>query len=581
LQEVVEDSDQPDLEALNIISKLFAGQIIFSRKAPDPDGESEPSERLARWLSEGASEDGAAAEEIGGFSEYAAPLDQEVDSEVVPAVTPTPANVSMRAASKKNILTDEILGATRPRLAEATSEGSNEFAKPEETLKGVRVDSLLSHQETKADVLPARADQAATTTVHATRETRTTKPLGLAERLLSEDAAVSASAMYEAIAEDGGRVYGPQSSERNTREYGNPAAAAAALVHEVISSSREIPVESPPQTQPERPTKEVDWGSWSDSTALHNQTADQTDVVPPMAMINVAQAALLPENSSLVECKECDAYSIIPASAKAGANHTEILSAQPADGDAGAIPVLASVEDSTTAATESASPLPHAGAITPESGSPLSLASRHARQRWLLTLSVCIFAAIAFMGLRKKPSPPADSPVPTTATPSVSSLSAPLPQPISESVKAVVVPPTVNHALTVKSERGRVENASATSVLVDLRRKCLETDDDGKGEAKAVWAACRPVMDAAPKDVAVMVILARANIDRGHWLEARSFAKRALATDPQRFEAYVFLGTAEQELGRIDKARAAYTKYLELAPSGPFAHQLRSILRNL
>jgi Flp pilus assembly protein TadD len=114
-----------------------------------------------------------------------------------------------------------------------------------------------------------------------------------------------------------------------------------------------------------------------------------------------------------------------------------------------------------------------------------------------------------------------------------------------------------------------------------LRRKCLETDDDGKGKAKAVWAACRPALDADPKDVAVMVILARANIDRGHFLEARSLAKKALATDPQRFEAYVFLGAAEQELGRIDEARAAYTKYLELAPDGPFAHQLRSILRNL
>jgi cytochrome c-type biogenesis protein CcmH/NrfG len=54
-----------------------------------------------------------------------------------------------------------------------------------------------------------------------------------------------------------------------------------------------------------------------------------------------------------------------------------------------------------------------------------------------------------------------------------------------------------------------------------------------------------------------------------------------LATDPQRFEAYVFLGTAEQEAGRIDEARAAYKKYLELAPDGPFARELRAILNNL
>ena len=78
-----------------------------------------------------------------------------------------------------------------------------------------------------------------------------------------------------------------------------------------------------------------------------------------------------------------------------------------------------------------------------------------------------------------------------------------------------------------------------------------------------------------------MVILARAEIDRGRLGEARSLARKALATDPQRLDAYVFLGTAEQEAGRIDEARAAYKKYLELAPDGPFAHELRAILNNL
>jgi CheY-like chemotaxis protein len=371
LHEVVEDSDQPDLEALNIISKLLTGQIIISRKAPYHDGESEPSDRLARWLSEGGTEDGAAAEDIGGSAEYAAPLDQELDSEVVPAVTPAPADVLLRdARRRKYSFTNEILGTTRPQLAEAASEGSNEFAKPEQTLKGVRIDSLLSQQESNAEVVPLLSAQSANTTIRATREMRTTKSLGLAERLLSEDGAVSASAMYEAIVEDGGRVDGAQSSERNTREYGNPAAAAAAaLVHEVVSSSREIPVESLPQTQPKRPTKELDWGSWSDSSAHHLQNAERTDVVPPMSIFNVGQAALLPEKSSLLEC---DASTTISITAIAGANRSENLAAQSADGDAGAVPALASVGISTVAATESASSLPHARALTPDSGSPIS-----------------------------------------------------------------------------------------------------------------------------------------------------------------------------------------------------------------
>ena len=40
LQEVVEDSDHPDLEALTFIDKLFTSQIIFARESPDRGGES-------------------------------------------------------------------------------------------------------------------------------------------------------------------------------------------------------------------------------------------------------------------------------------------------------------------------------------------------------------------------------------------------------------------------------------------------------------------------------------------------------------------------------------------------------------
>ena len=115
----------------------------------------------------------------------------------------------------------------------------------------------------------------------------------------------------------------------------------------------------------------------------------------------------------------------------------------------------------------------------------------------------------------------------------------------------------------------------------ELHRKCVEVNADGKGKAKAVVTACRPALAAAPQDADVMVILARAEIDRGRLVEARSLARKALAADPGRAEAYVFLGTAEQEGGRLDEARAAYKKYLELAPDGRFAREIRAILNNL
>jgi Tfp pilus assembly protein PilF len=78
-----------------------------------------------------------------------------------------------------------------------------------------------------------------------------------------------------------------------------------------------------------------------------------------------------------------------------------------------------------------------------------------------------------------------------------------------------------------------------------------------------------------------MVILARAELERGRAVEARSWAKKALAAKPDLADAYVFLGGAEQEVGNPDAAKAAYKKYLDLAPSGRHARELRAVLDSM
>ena len=79
----------------------------------------------------------------------------------------------------------------------------------------------------------------------------------------------------------------------------------------------------------------------------------------------------------------------------------------------------------------------------------------------------------------------------------------------------------------------------------------------------------------------MMVILARAELDRGRAAEARSWAKKALAVNPDLADAYVFLGGAEQEAENPEAAKAAYKKYLELAPNGRHARELRAVLDSL
>jgi Flp pilus assembly protein TadD len=115
----------------------------------------------------------------------------------------------------------------------------------------------------------------------------------------------------------------------------------------------------------------------------------------------------------------------------------------------------------------------------------------------------------------------------------------------------------------------------------ELRERCRKADAGGNGKATVVLAACRPAIEAEPEAADLMVILARAELDRGRAADARSWAKKATEVNPDLADAYVVLGGAEQEAENPEAAKAAYKKYLELAPSGRHARELRAILDSL
>jgi tetratricopeptide (TPR) repeat protein len=54
-----------------------------------------------------------------------------------------------------------------------------------------------------------------------------------------------------------------------------------------------------------------------------------------------------------------------------------------------------------------------------------------------------------------------------------------------------------------------------------------------------------------------------------------------MAIDPNEPNAYLFVGNAQQAAGRRKDAKVAYQKYLELAPDGPYAADLRAVLQSL
>lgn len=76
-------------------------------------------------------------------------------------------------------------------------------------------------------------------------------------------------------------------------------------------------------------------------------------------------------------------------------------------------------------------------------------------------------------------------------------------------------------------------------------------------------------------------MLAHAELNRGRLSRAGDLADKALALDPGSADAYVIAGGVHQDSGRNREAKAAYRKYLELAPRGRYADELRSIVNSL
>jgi tetratricopeptide (TPR) repeat protein len=93
--------------------------------------------------------------------------------------------------------------------------------------------------------------------------------------------------------------------------------------------------------------------------------------------------------------------------------------------------------------------------------------------------------------------------------------------------------------------------------------------------------SCTRAFAARPEAAELAVLVARMELDRGRISDARTWAQKATDVDPNLAEAYVFLGTAEQQAGHAPAARVAYMRYLELAPHGRHAQDLRAILSDL
>jgi hypothetical protein len=100
------------------------------------------------------------------------------------------------------------------------------------------------------------------------------------------------------------------------------------------------------------------------------------------------------------------------------------------------------------------------------------------------------------------------------------------------------------------------------------------------GRYRDIESKCKVAFDAQPA-APLAVEVAQAALEQGRNAEAAAWARKAIGVDPKHAEAFALLGGAEQQLGRSADARAAYARYLELAPNGPHAQDIRALLPRL
>ena len=96
--------------------------------------------------------------------------------------------------------------------------------------------------------------------------------------------------------------------------------------------------------------------------------------------------------------------------------------------------------------------------------------------------------------------------------------------------------------------------------------------------AKDAEIACVAATDANPDSPEACALLGHALFTRKKRREALQWAERAVELDPKHADAYVIIGGVKQAAGDAAAAKAAYRKYLELAPNGQYAADLRTIV---
>lgn len=102
-----------------------------------------------------------------------------------------------------------------------------------------------------------------------------------------------------------------------------------------------------------------------------------------------------------------------------------------------------------------------------------------------------------------------------------------------------------------------------------------------RGRLRPAIAAYRQALKLEPDSAVVHTALANAYYELDELANAERHLDKAIAADKNYAAAFVLRGTVYQTLNRIPEAIRAYERYLQLAPKGSFARDVREVVNRL
>jgi hypothetical protein len=127
--------------------------------------------------------------------------------------------------------------------------------------------------------------------------------------------------------------------------------------------------------------------------------------------------------------------------------------------------------------------------------------------------------------------------------------------------------------------RATAERSGVSREFKRLEQACRRAF--GQRRYQEVRDSCARAFDAKPDAADLAALIAETEFDHGRGIAALSWARKAVAVNPNLANVYVFIGSAEQQSGHAQAAKTAYLKYLELAPKGRYAHDVRAVMHGL